>query len=67
MTTTDVSYFNLYLTNLLNEQSDSRRSDQTFIKERADAAAAQFEQSRLEGKTVNEAMEIAMYVLVSGI
>ena len=54
----ELSYYELYL-----EKVD----DIDFIKERSDNAAILFEKSRLDGKTVMDAQEIAMKELMRGL
>ena len=63
----ELSYYELYLLNYLKEYHPEKVDDIDFIKERSDNAAILFEKSRLEGKTVMDAQEIAMKELMRGL
>lgn len=63
----DFSYYTLYLKKYLTEENDPRAMDNDFINERADAAAAHFEECRLQGMSVDQAQECAMKVLIHGL
>lgn len=60
----DLNYYALYLRNYLTEEEDHRVNDKEFIDGRADAAAAHFEECRLQGMSVDQAQECAMKVLL---
>lgn len=60
----DLNYYALYLRNYLTEEEDPRVNDKEFIDGRADAAAAHFEECRLQGMSVDQAQESAMKVLM---
>lgn len=61
------SYYELYLLNYLREYHPEKVDDIDFIKERSDNAAILFEKSRLDGRTVMDAQEIAMKELMRGL
>lgn len=63
----DLNYYALYLRNCLIEEEDPRANDKEFIDGRADAAAAHFEECRLQGMSVDQAQECAMKVLMQGL
>lgn len=63
----DLNYYALYLRNYLTEEEDPRVNDTKFIDGRADAAAAHFEECRLQGMFVDQAQECAMKVLLDNI
>ncbi|MFK2639042.1 DUF1896 family protein [Bacteroides fragilis] len=63
----ELSYYELYLLNYLREYHPEKVDDIDFIKERSDNAAILFEKSRLDGKTVMDAQEIAMKELMRGL
>lgn len=63
----ELSYYELYLLNYLKEYHPEKVDDIDFIKERSDNAAILFEKSRLDGKTVMDAQEIAMKELMKGL
>ena len=63
----ELSYYELYLLNYLKEYHPEKVDDIDFIKERSDNAAILFEKSRLDGKTVMDAQEIAMKELMRGL
>lgn len=63
----EFSYFSLYLKRHLQDIGDSRADDADFINESAERAEIEFEESRREGLTVDQAQEKAMSVLVSGV
>ena len=60
----ELSYYEL---NYLKEYHPEKVDDIDFIKERSDNAAILFEKSRLDGKTVMDAQEIAMKELMRGL
>lgn len=60
----DLNYYALYLKRYLVEQEDSRANDEEFISGRADAAAAHFEECRLQGMSVDQAQESAISLLM---
>ena len=60
------SYYGMYLLNHLQDIGDERQHDVEFIDQRADDAAAAFEQARRNGATVFAAQESAMKVLMEG-
>lgn len=62
-----ISYYALYLKSYLSENGDDRATDNSFIEERADYAALEYENRRLSGSTVDEAQESAMAVLMEGL
>lgn len=53
--------------NYLREYHPEKVDDIDFIKERSDNAAILFEKSRLDGRTVMDAQEIAMKELMRGL
>lgn len=57
------SYYELYLTDLLRGEKDTRFNDKEFIENRSEKAAQTFENARLDGKTVNQAQELAIGAL----
>ena len=59
----DLNYYALYLKRYLVEQEDPRANDEEFIDERAENAAAHFEECRLQGMSVDQAQECAIKVL----
>lgn len=63
----ELSYYELYLLNYLREYHPEKVDDIDFIKERSDNAAILFEKSRLDGKTVMDAQEIAIKELMRGL
>lgn len=63
----ELSYYELYLLNYLKEYHPEKVDDIDFIKERSDNAAILFEKSRLDGRTVMDAQEIAMKELMRGL
>ena len=63
----ELSYYELYLLNYLREYHPEKVDDIDFIKERSDNAAILFEKSRLDGRTVMDAQEIAMKELMRGL
>ena len=63
----ELSYYELYLLNYLREYHPEKGDDIDFIKERSDNAAILFEKSRLDGRTVMDAQEIAMKELMRGL
>lgn len=60
----NLNYYALYLKRYLVEQEDSRANDEEFINGRADAAAAHFEECRLQGMSVDQAQESAISLLM---
>lgn len=63
----ELSYYGMYLRKFLEETDSSKKNDETFINERADAAEIEYEERRRDGLTVDQAQECAMAVLVAGI
>lgn len=63
----EFSYFSLYLKGHLQDIGDSRADDADFINESAERAEIEFEESRRDGLTVDQAQEKAMSVLLSGV
>lgn len=63
----ELDYYSLYLRNYLSEEEDLRANDKEFIDGRADAAAAHFEECRLQGMFVDQAQECAIKVLIHGL
>lgn len=61
----ELSYYRLYLQRVLREQGDTAISDD-FLDERSAAAEEEFEESRRDGLTVDQAQERAMSVLLEG-
>lgn len=61
----DISYYALYLKNYLSDQGDRNALNDEFINDRADSAEAEFERQRLDGRTVDQAQERAMRVLLA--
>ncbi len=63
----EFSYYSLFLKKHLQDIGDSRADDNDFISESAERAEIEFEESRRDGLTVDQAQEKAMSVLVSGV
>ena len=63
----ELSYYGMYLRKFLEEIDSPKKNDENFINERADAAEIEYEERRRDGKSVFEAQECAMAVLVQGI
>lgn len=63
----DLNYYALYLKKYLRDEEDPRANDEEFISGRADAAAANFEECRLQGMSVDQAQECAIKVLTHGL
>ena len=63
----ELSYYELYLLNYLREYHPEKVDDIDFINERSENAAILFEKSRLDGRTVMDAQEIAMKELMRGL
>ena len=63
----DLNYYALYLKKYLRDEEDPRANDEAFISERAESAAAHFEECRLQGMSVDQAHESAMKVLLDNI
>ena len=63
----ELSYYGMYLRKFLEEIDSPKKNDESFINERADAAEIEYEERRRDGKSVFEAQECAMAVLVAGI
>ena len=63
----ELSYYGMYLRKFLNEIDSPMKNDDDFIDSRADAAEIEYEERRRDGKSVFEAQECAMAVLVQGI
>lgn len=64
---TELSYYGLYLLKYLQENHPDKSNDSAFIQERADQAAAVFEQARLEDYSPDGAQELAMATLLDGL
>lgn len=60
----DLNYYALYLKKYLRDEEDPRANDEEFISGRADAAAANFEECRLQGMSVDQAQESAISLLM---
>lgn len=60
----DLNYYALYLKKYLRDEEDPRANDEAFISERAESAAAHFEECRLQGMSVDQAQESAMSLLM---
>lgn len=56
----ELSYYELYLLDYLKKYHLEKAGDTEFIQQRADSAAALFEESRLQGYSVIEAQEFAI-------
>ncbi len=63
----ELSYYGLYLLSYINENHPNLLSDTDFIENRADLAAATYEQARLEEYTPEGAQELAMITLMKGL
>lgn len=63
----ELSYYGLYLLSYINENHPNLLSDTDFIENRADFAAATYEQARLEEYTPEGAQELAMSTLMEGL
>lgn len=63
----DLNYYALYLKKYLRDEDDPRANDEAFISERAESAAAHFEECRLQGMSVDQAQESAMSILMEGL
>lgn len=63
----DLNYYALYLKKYLRDEEDPRANDEAFISERAESAAAHFEECRLQGMSVDQAQESAMSILMEGL
>ncbi len=63
----ELSYYGMYLRKFLEEIDSPKKNDESFVNERADAAEIEYEERRRDGKSVFEAQECAMAVLVAGI
>jgi len=63
----ELSYYGLYLLSYINENHPNLLSDTDFIENRADLAAAAYEQARLEEYTHEGAQELAMVTLMEGL
>ena len=59
----NLNYYALYLKRYLVEQEDPRANDEAFISERAESAATHFEECRLQGMSVDQAQESAIFLL----
>lgn len=60
----DLNYYALYLKKYLRDEEDPRANDEESISGRADAAAAHFEECRLQGMSVDQAQESAISLLM---
>lgn len=63
----DLNYYALYLKKYLRDEEDPRANNEAFISERAESAAAHFEECRLQGMSVDQAQESAMSILMEGL
>lgn len=63
----DASYWALYLKKYLSDEGDRNALNESFIIDRADSAEAEFERQRLDGKSVDQAQECALRVLMEGL
>lgn len=63
----DLNYYALYLKKYLRDEEDPRANDEAFISEKAESAAAHFEECRLQGMSVDQAQESAMSILMEGL
>lgn len=63
----ELSYYQLYLLKYLNEYLPEKIGDDEFINQRAENAASVFEDSRLQGYTVEGSQELAMAELLKGL
>ena len=63
----NLNYYALYLKRYLVEQEEPRVNDEEFIDERAESAAAHFEECRLQGMSVDQAQESAISILMEGL
>lgn len=63
----DLNYYALYLKKYLRDEEDPRANDEAFISERAESAAAHFEECRLQGMSVDQAQESAISILMEGL
>lgn len=63
----DLNYYALYLKKYLRDEEDPRANDEAFISERAESAAAHFEECRLQWMSVDQAQESAMSILMEGL
>ena len=61
------SYYGLYLRKYLKDAGSPLQHDEEFINERTGQAEAEYENTRRDGLTVDQAQERAMSVLISGI
>ncbi len=61
----ELSYYRLYLQRLVQDIGKPKFDD-AFIEERSNAAEIEFEESRRNGLTVDQAQERAMSVLLEG-
>lgn len=63
----DVSFWALYLKKYLSDEGNPNALNDEFINNRADSAEAEFERQRLDGRSVDQAQECAMRVLMEGL
>lgn len=61
----ELSYYRLYLQRVMQEIGEPTFDD-AFVEERVNAAEVEFEESRRNGLTVDQAQERAMSVLLEG-
>jgi hypothetical protein len=63
----DFSYYSLYLKKYLVDTDDPRKDVDDFIVSRAELAEMEYEDTRRNGLTVNQAQERAIAVLMDGV
>lgn len=63
----ELSFYAMYLRRLLKDIDSPKKDDETFIKERVEAAEKEWEERRRDGLTVDQAQECAMEVLTCDI
>jgi hypothetical protein len=63
----ELSYYRLYLKKYLVDTDDPRKDVDDFIEARAELAEKEFEESRRDGLTVDQAQERAITVLMEGV
>lgn len=62
-----MTYYQEYLTNLLQEVNDPRSNDKEFVESRADLAQDEFDHLTQMGEPGFTAHELAMEVLLAGL
>lgn len=63
----NLDYYRLHLLKYLTEEGDPRKDDDSFLDARAEGAAREWECTRLNGHTADQAQEIAMSYLMEGL